>query len=110
LRIPGCGSVPDVPDFSTLRLCFITAGDYLIGFPTMHTVRDMALRWAMPPSSPDILTAANTGQTSFRPYVANNPEKVGLVDIKERWRWSSARRKADDKKRSSAPRLALHEM
>jgi REP element-mobilizing transposase RayT len=43
-------------------------------------------------------------------YVENNPVKAGLVDFKERWPWSSARRKADDKKRSSAPRLALHEM
>ena len=40
-------------------------------------------------------------------YVENNPVKAGLVDTKERWPWSSVRRKADDKNRSSAPRLAL---
>jgi putative transposase len=36
-------------------------------------------------------------------YVENNPVKAGLVDVKERWPWSSARRKADNKNRSSAP-------
>ena len=36
-------------------------------------------------------------------YVENNPVKAGLVELAEEWAWSSARRKADDEKRSSAP-------
>ena len=40
---------------------------------------------------------------AVREYIRNNPVKAGLVDVKERWPWSSVRRKADDKNRSSAP-------
>ena len=36
-------------------------------------------------------------------YVEDNPVKAGLVADREQWPWSSARRKADDKNRSSAP-------
>jgi len=36
-------------------------------------------------------------------YVENNPVNAGLVDCAEQWLWSSARRRADDIKRSSAP-------
>ena len=32
-------------------------------------------------------------------YVENNPVKAGLVEAKERWRWSSAGRVTDDKHR-----------
>jgi REP element-mobilizing transposase RayT len=34
-------------------------------------------------------------------YVENNPLKAGLVEAKEQWRWSSAGRMTDDKRRSS---------
>jgi hypothetical protein len=54
--------------------------------------------------------AANPARRSFVYMSRNNPVNAALVEIKERWPWSSARREADDKKRSSAPRLALHEM
>jgi REP element-mobilizing transposase RayT len=37
-------------------------------------------------------------------YVESNPVKAGLVDVEERWPWSSARFRADDINRSSAPR------
>ena len=37
-------------------------------------------------------------------YVENNPVKGGLVEAAEHWPWSSARFKADDTTRSSAPR------
>ena len=40
-------------------------------------------------------------------YVEDNPVKAGLVAGKEQWPWSSARRKADDKNRSSAPQQPL---
>jgi REP element-mobilizing transposase RayT len=36
-------------------------------------------------------------------YVEHNPVQAKLVDTEEEWPWSSARRRADDKKRSSAP-------
>jgi putative transposase len=36
-------------------------------------------------------------------YVENNPVSAGLVDAAEQWLWSSARLRADDTKRSSAP-------
>jgi putative transposase len=36
-------------------------------------------------------------------YVENNPVSAGLVDSAEHWLWSSARFRADDIKRSSAP-------
>ncbi len=36
-------------------------------------------------------------------YVERNPVKAKLVDTEEQWPWSSARLRADDKKRSSAP-------
>ena len=36
-------------------------------------------------------------------YVENNPLKAGLVEAKERWRWSSAGWMTDDKTRSSVP-------
>jgi REP element-mobilizing transposase RayT len=36
-------------------------------------------------------------------YVERNPVQAGLVGSEEQWPWSSARRKADDKMRSSAP-------
>ena len=37
-------------------------------------------------------------------YVECNPVKAGLVAADEQWPWSSARLKADDTIRSSAPR------
>jgi REP element-mobilizing transposase RayT len=37
-------------------------------------------------------------------YVESNPVKAGLVESAEEWPWSSAHFKADDRKRSSAPR------
>src|SRR5262249_23472786 len=40
-------------------------------------------------------------------YVEDNPVEAGLVAGKKQWPWSSARRKADDKKRSSAPQQLL---
>ncbi|MEK7404236.1 MAG: transposase [Acidobacteriota bacterium] len=36
-------------------------------------------------------------------YVERNPVKAKLVEAEEQWPWSSARPRADDKKRSSAP-------
>ena len=36
-------------------------------------------------------------------YVENNPVRAGLVEGKEQWRWSSAGRMTDDKRRSSVP-------
>ena len=36
-------------------------------------------------------------------YVENNPLQAGLVEAKEQWRWSSAGRVTDDKRRSSVP-------
>jgi REP element-mobilizing transposase RayT len=36
-------------------------------------------------------------------YVEDNPLKAGLVDAKERWRWSSGARLTDDENRSSVP-------
>jgi REP element-mobilizing transposase RayT len=36
-------------------------------------------------------------------YVENNPVNAGLVASAEQWQWSSARFRADDTKRSSAP-------
>jgi putative transposase len=41
-------------------------------------------------------------------YVENNPVNAGLVESAEYWLWSSARKKADDALRSSAPPLATH--
>jgi putative transposase len=41
-------------------------------------------------------------------YVEANPVKAGLVDSAEQWLWSSARQKADDKRRSSAPLSYAH--
>jgi REP element-mobilizing transposase RayT len=38
-------------------------------------------------------------------YVENNPLQAGLVEAKERWRWSSAGWATDDKRRSSVPPL-----
>jgi hypothetical protein len=38
-------------------------------------------------------------------YVENNPLQAGLVEAKEQWRWSSAGRVTDDKRRSSVPLL-----
>ena len=40
-------------------------------------------------------------------YVERNPVQAGLVGSEEQWPWSSARKKADDKLRSSAPRELL---
>jgi putative transposase len=37
-------------------------------------------------------------------YVENNPVNANLVESAEQWHWSSARKKADDTLRSSAPR------
>jgi putative transposase len=37
-------------------------------------------------------------------YVESNRVKAGLVDSEELWPWSSARFRADDTNRSSAPR------
>ncbi len=37
-------------------------------------------------------------------YVECNPVHAGLVKAEEEWPWSSARFRADDKTRSSAPR------
>jgi putative transposase len=37
-------------------------------------------------------------------YVENNPVSAGLVEAAEQWPWSSARFRADDTNRSSAPR------
>ena len=37
-------------------------------------------------------------------YVERNPVQAGLVGSDEQWPWSSASRKADDTRRSSAPR------
>jgi putative DNA methylase len=37
-------------------------------------------------------------------YVESNPVKAGLAESAEEWLWSSAGFKADDTKRSSAPR------
>jgi len=42
-------------------------------------------------------------------YVEGNPVKAGLVDVREQWPWSSARLKADDTIRSSAPRRRQHD-
>src|SRR5579859_2353986 len=39
-------------------------------------------------------------------YVENRPVKAGLREFATDWPWSSARRRADDKKRSSAPRVS----
>jgi REP element-mobilizing transposase RayT len=39
-------------------------------------------------------------------YVEDNPVKAGLVQTKDRWRWSSAGWMTDDKNRSSVPLLA----
>ncbi len=36
-------------------------------------------------------------------YVEGNPVKAKLVEAEDQWPWSSARLRADDKKRSSAP-------
>ena len=36
-------------------------------------------------------------------YVEKNPLKAGLVNAKERWRWSSAGWTTDDERRSSVP-------
>ena len=36
-------------------------------------------------------------------YVEDNPVKGGLVNVKDQWRWSSAGRLTDDKRRSSVP-------
>jgi putative transposase len=41
-------------------------------------------------------------------YVENNPVKAGLADSAEQWLWSSARFRADDKRRSSAPRGSMY--
>jgi putative transposase len=38
-------------------------------------------------------------------YVEGNPVKAGLVETEEDWPWSSARKRADDASRSSAPRF-----
>jgi REP element-mobilizing transposase RayT len=38
-------------------------------------------------------------------YVEDNPVKAGLVEAREQWRWSSAGRVTDDKRRSSVPLL-----
>ena len=40
-------------------------------------------------------------------YVESNPLKAGLVEATEQWPWSSARFRADDETRSSAPRKLL---
>jgi REP element-mobilizing transposase RayT len=40
-------------------------------------------------------------------YVEGNPVKAGLVQVAEQWPWSSARLKADDTNRSSAPPLLI---
>jgi len=37
-------------------------------------------------------------------YFENNPVNANLVESAEQWPWSSARLKADDTQRSSAPR------
>jgi hypothetical protein len=40
-------------------------------------------------------------------YVESNPMNAGLVESKEQWPWSSARFRADDTHRSSAPRESV---
>jgi putative transposase len=42
-------------------------------------------------------------------YVEGNPVKARLMDVREQWPWSSARLKADDTIRSSAPRRRQHD-